>query len=145
MSKLSRIHPTESPTFSPAVSGSSTATSQNNKSASTNKLQGHKGLIDTNKVEPINSNSTIVNISNSAQRNQISLKDQAVKQQRTKLSDRKPPTKTERLLDAIYFVCPDCSVTQCSTIILGLLLSACLTILFLYLGGFWDTPVSITE
>lgn len=44
----------------------------------------------------------------------------------------------DRLLDAIYFICPDCSCVQCSAIIAGLLTVAMLTLLFLYLGHYWD-------
>lgn len=42
------------------------------------------------------------------------------------------------LLDAIYFLCPDCSCCQCSTIAAGLLMAALLTLLFLHLGGYWS-------
>lgn len=44
-----------------------------------------------------------------------------------------------RILDAIYFVCPDCTIVQCSAIISGLLLVAILTLLLLYFGNYWDT------
>lgn len=44
----------------------------------------------------------------------------------------------DRFLDAIYFICPECSIIQCSAIAIGLLTSALLTILFLHLGGYWN-------
>lgn len=147
MSKLGRIHPTETLTNSSAVSSLPTATTlQTSKSIPTNKLSSHKGLIGLNKVEPLENRCTdldITNVSDKSQAKNQPAKQSAVSSQQQKLhAHRNPPTKTERLLDAVYFVCPDCSVTQCSTIILGLLLSACLTVLFLYLGGFWDATVS---
>lgn len=44
----------------------------------------------------------------------------------------------DKLLDATYFICPDCSCIQCSAIIAGLIAAAILTTIFLYLGGYWD-------
>ena len=44
----------------------------------------------------------------------------------------------DRLLDAIFFVCPDCSCVQCSAIFGGLLAAALLTAAFLYLGNYWS-------
>lgn len=51
-------------------------------------------------------------------------------------------TFVSRLLDGIYFICPECSLIQCSSIALGLLASALLTCLFLYVAGYWQkSPV----
>lgn len=61
-----------------------------------------------------------------------------VKQQPAPSKPRPPVSFKDRLLDAIYFLCPDCSLVQCSAILLGLMLTALLTVLFLYLGNFWS-------
>lgn len=46
------------------------------------------------------------------------------------------------LLDAVYYICPDCSLVQCSTILAGLLLTLLLTLLFLHLGGYWQSALT---
>lgn len=48
-----------------------------------------------------------------------------------------PKAFKDRLLDAIYFLCPDCSYIQCFTILLGLLVAAALTTILLHAGGYW--------
>lgn len=50
----------------------------------------------------------------------------------------------DRLLDAIYFLCPDCSYIQCFTIFLGLLAAAALTVILLFAGGYWSKPARNT-
>jgi hypothetical protein len=44
----------------------------------------------------------------------------------------------ERLQEAVYVLCPDCSKVQCLAIIIGLVATALLTLLFLWLGGYWS-------
>jgi len=41
------------------------------------------------------------------------------------------------LPDAIFFICPDCSLIQCSAILVGLILTIILVIAFLYAGNYW--------
>lgn len=59
-------------------------------------------------------------------------------------TDKTRPQKTftSWLLDAIYFICPDCSCVQCSSIAGGFLLMILLTLLFLHLAGYFSRPSS---
>lgn len=43
----------------------------------------------------------------------------------------------DRFINGLYFLCPDCSWIQCSAIICGLISAAILTLILLYIGGFW--------
>lgn len=45
----------------------------------------------------------------------------------------------DKLIDAVFFVCPDCSYVQCSAIIIGLSVTVLLVLLFLYLGNYWSS------
>lgn len=44
----------------------------------------------------------------------------------------------ERLQEAVFVLCPDCTKVQCYTILAGLLLAVILTSLFLLWGGYWS-------
>lgn len=54
-----------------------------------------------------------------------------------RIAPRKTVRFKDRLLDAIYFICPDCSYVQCCTILLGILMGAAFTAILLYAGGYW--------
>lgn len=54
-------------------------------------------------------------------------------------SKRRPVSFLDRLLDGLYFLCPDCSLVQCSAIMLGLLMASILTVIFLYIGNYWSS------
>lgn len=43
----------------------------------------------------------------------------------------------DSFLDAIYLVCPECSLVQCSAIALGLLMAIILTLVLLFYGSYW--------
>lgn len=77
---------------------------------------------------------------------------QSAQQQQQQPKNKEPNNSTtykrrqlstwDRLLDAIYFVCPDCSFIQCSAIFLGLLLASFLVVALLYFGNYWQRPLT---
>lgn len=71
--------------------------------------------------------------------NKIQPSDVLVVPRNNNIYKRKQESCKDWLLDAIYFICPDCSCVQCSAIFLGLTTISCLIILFLYLGNYWET------
>lgn len=131
MSRLGRIRPIDSTTPTSQTPGSTIriGSKLSGKEAIAVSKQSIKKHLKAN-------NSTVLSIPSSSNTSRTQSKQQIPQAQ--KLPFRNDKTGTERLLDAIYFICPECSVLQCSTIILGLMVSICLTLLFLYLAGYWD-------
>lgn len=96
-------------------------------------------LKSLSKVHPVNSNDHISKSSHP--QHNPSVKDNpptsAIVPPPTE-TKKKQPSFGDRLLDALYFVCPDCSWIQCSGIFAGLLLVAILVVIFLYAGNYWS-------
>ena len=96
------------------------------------------GATKSNKVHPADRSKTLV-----SERSQSSLGRGGGS---GKGGDRKKDKSCKSwCLDAIYFLCPDCSCVQCGTIAGGLLMASLLTVLFLYVGGYWKRKGSAIE
>lgn len=92
-----------------------------------NKIQSNKvsfPIKNISKVQPIDASQSVTN-----------LRPKTVPT--IKIAPPKVVSCKDRLLDAIYFLCPDCSYVQCCTILLGFVLAAALTVFLLYAGGYW--------
>lgn len=129
MSRLAKIRPIDS---APETPGSTIRIGS--------KLSGEGAIADPRPVKKDSKadSSTVVNIPSGSSSSRPK-KPKQVLPQAQKFPYRNNKTSTQRLLDAIYFICPDCSILQCSTIILGLVVCIGLTLLFMYLGGYWET------
>ena len=131
MSKLGRVRPAELVASSSKADIDSRSTAKKSVKSSlawsASKLSSQKSFLPSSKLPQVQTIGKNVPIS--AQK--IA--------QTTKNTNAKKTNVKNRILDAIYFICPDCSCVQCSAIISGLLVVVILILVFLYVGGYWDS------